>query len=79
MSDMQPVDNMINAIAFGNDVSAGATIEGDKLVIKNFNLESMFDESKPKEVSVPIVNGMVSQKLVEQALKNMGSHLTFPN
>lgn len=77
MFDKQPVDNMINAITFANDLSASATVEGDQLVIENFNLETMVDDSKPNKVNIPINNGMVSQKAVEQALNEMGAYLTY--
>lgn len=76
MFDKQAVDNAINAIAFANDLSAGATIDGDHLVIENFNVETMVDDSKPNRVRVAIVNGMVSQNAVERALREMGAYLT---
>ena len=76
MSDKQPVDNAINAITLANDLSAGATIDGNHLVIENFNVETMVDNSKPNKVRVPIVNGNVSQKAVERALREMGAYLT---
>ena len=75
MFDKRPVDMLINAIAFANDLSAAATIDGNHLLIKNLNLETMIDDSKPNEVRVPIVNGKVSSKAVERALKEMGAYL----